>query len=461
MKKKNVKTPFPFLLSNFSPRAFLSSFLRASSLELRTSALRMQGGQAVTLAAFLFMVFSLTVGLGIAHPVVNQIESVRSIEKGAEGLYAAEGISQDVVYRLINGITVDAVETLSLGVATGTATTTTVFDGKEVVSGGSRLGFVRKNKAHLTTGSGVSFNYGMQSGEGGIILENSSSVSGNVYSNGPIDGSESNLIKGSVVSAGPSGSIEGVHATSSAYARTITDSDIDGDAYYQTISDTSVDGALHPGSPDQATSSLPISDALIAAWEAEAAAGGTISSPCPYEIDDDVTLGPKKINCDLVINGDPTVTLGGALWVSGNITIQNTATIKVSSSLGGTSVPIIADKLSNQTTSSKISAENSVVFQGSGSSGSYVLLVSQNKSAEQGGSEKAITLKNSVDGDLLVYAGHGEILLENSIDVKEVTAWRIRLKNSAEILYDTGLANLLFTGGPSGGYTLDLWKEVE
>jgi hypothetical protein len=147
--------------------------------------------------------------------------------------------------------------------------------------------------------------------------------------------------------------------------------------------------------------------------------------------------------------------------VSGNITVKNTAIIRVAPSLGATSVPVIAHNSSNQTTSGKITLENSAVFQGSGSSGSYVLVLSQTNSAEQGGGERAITAKNSVDGNLLLYAGHGEILLENSIDVKEVTAWRIRLKNSAEVIYESGLANLLFTSGPSGGYTLDKWREVE
>ena len=433
-------------------------FPRTTYYMLRTTASR---GQAMLIAALFFLLISMTVTLGIVYPVTSHISSVRSVERGSESLYAAEGAREDVAYRLIKGMTVDAVESVTLGSATATATTTTVYDGKEIAAAGSRDGFVRKGKMHLTTGSGVSFNYGIQSGDGGIVLENSSSILGNAYSNGSITGAGGNLIKGDVVSAGPSGLIDGVHATSSAYAHTLSDSTIDGDAYYTTISDTTVGGTLHPGSPDQATSSLPISDAQISDWETGAASGGTLSSPCPYVIDDDTSIGPKKIACDLEITGDPTVTLTGALWVSGDITVKNTAILKVASSLGASSVPIIADNPSNQTTSSKISLENSVQFQGSGSGSSYILFVSQNKSAEQGGTEKAIVAKNSVDGDLLLYAGHGEIQLENSIDVKEVTAWRIRLKNTAEVLYDSGLANLLFTGGPSGGYTFDKWREVE
>lgn len=418
-------------------------------------------GQAIILAGILFLAISLTVGLGVAQPVVNQVESVRALARGADSLYAAEGVSEDVTYRLIKGVSVDAVETLTVGTATGVATTTSVLGGKEVLSAGNSDRYVRKSKTKIATGDGVSFNYGMQSGEGGIVLENSSSVLGNVYSNGPVDGAGSNLIKGSVVSAGAEGLIDGIHATSSVFAHTIQNSTVDGDAYYVSKTNTTVNGTLYPGSTDQATSSLPIADSMISDWESDASSGGTISSPCPYVIDDNVTIGPKKINCDLEISGNPTITLTGALWVSGNITVKNTAIVKVSSSLGAVTVPIIADKLSNQTTSSKISLENSATFDGSGSAGSFVLMISQNKSAETGGAEKAIEAQNSVNGKLLVYAGHGEISLENSINVKEVTAWRIRLKNSAQVIYETGLANLLFTSGPSGGYSLDTWREVE
>lgn len=431
---------------------------RASDFVLSASC---TGGQALFIAALFFLAISLTVGLGVTHPVLNQVASARAETRGTEAFYAAEGVSEDVTYRLLKGTSVDTTETIDYGGFRATATTTIVFDGKEVDAAGNREGFVRKNKMRLIEGDGASFPYGTEVGAGGLVLENSSSVAGSVYSNGPILGSGSNLIQGDVVSAGPSGRIEGVHATSSAHAHAIEDSTIDKDAYYQTISNTTVLGALHPGSADQATTTLAISDAQIAEWESDAAAGGTISSPCPYEIDDDITIGPKKIACDLEITGSPTVTLGGALWVTGNITVKNTATVRVASTLGGKSVPVIADKQSNQTTSSTISLENSVAFEGSGSPNSFVLMLSQNKGAQEGGDEKAITVKNSVDGALLVYAGHGEIQLENSIKVKEVSAYRIRLKNFAEVRYETGLASLVFTAGPTGGYTLGKWRETE
>lgn len=419
-------------------------------------------GQALFIAAIFFLIISLTIVVGVVTPVINHVESARATLRGAQSLYAAEGVSQDVLYRLAKNMPVDAAETITYGAGSATATTTTVFDGKEIVSGGNRDGFLRKNKVHLTTGSGVSFNFGLQSGEGGIVLENQSSVAGSVYSNGPVVGSERNLIKGDVVSAGQSGRVHGVHATSSAYAHTIEDSTIDKDAYYQSIADTTVLGVLYPGSPDQATTTLPISDAQIAKWEADAEAGGTISSPCPYKITDAATLGPKKIACDLEISGtNYTLTLAGHMWVTGDITIKNNPTLKVAPSLGGASVALIADNPANRTTSSKIESDNSAVFEGSGSAGSFVLLLSQNRSAEDGGSETAINIANKAGGALLAYAGHGEILLQNTVMLKEVTAYKIHLKNSAEVHYESGLVSTLFTSGPGGGYEFDGWREIE
>ena len=419
-------------------------------------------GQAIFFAAIFFLAISLTMTLGIVVPVENGVLATRALARGNQSFFAAEAAAQDVSYRLMNGLSVDAVEVLTLGGASAVATTTTTANGKEITSAGTNDNFVRKSKTTLTSGTGAAFYYGVQVGAGGIVLENSSSILGNIYSNGAVDGSGSNLIKGDVVSAGADGLVDGIHATSSVYAHTIQNSTADKDAYYQVISGSTVIGTSHSGSADQSTTTLPISDAQIAQWESDAAAGGIIASPCPYKITDTATIGSKKIVCDMEISGTGyTLTLTGPLWIQGTLTIKNSPTIKIASSLGGASVALIADNSANRTTGSKIASGNSAVFEGSGTSGSFVLLVSQNRSAEDGGGEEAITFANGTSGAILAYAGHGEILMQNSVKLKEVTAYRIRLKNSAEVKYETGLANLLFTAGPSGGYTLDGWKEVE
>src|SRR3989344_3910693 len=305
----------------------------------------------------------------------------------------------------------------------------------------------------------VSFHYGVQAGQGGFTLDNTSSITGNVYSGGSVIGSSQNYIYGDVVSAGPDGLVYGIHATSSVYAHTIGNASrstiIDKNAYYDTSKiNTTVSGTSYPNSPDQATTSLPISDTQIGEWETLAAAGGTATCTSgSYSISSgSVSLGPVKIPCDMNISGTAIVTLYGHIWVTGNIIIQNSAVVKMAPSLGSETVAIIADNPSNKLTSSKISIKNTASFQNSGTTGSFILLVSQNNSAENGGGVGAIELENSVSA-MVAYAAHGFIELENSISLKEVTAYKIYLKNSANIKYDTGLASVVFDSGPGGSWT--------
>lgn len=418
-------------------------------------------GQAVILAVIFFMTISAIMGFGIMNPVLRQAKQASDFINTRASLYLSQSVNEDAIYRYKTNKKFVSPSVIILNGFKATVISTPVAGGVELTSSGNVVNLVRNIKTHLTSGTGNSFHYGLQSGNGGIDLNNSATINGNVFSNGPITGANSNIIKGTVVSAGPSGQISGVHATSSAYAHTISSSNIDGDAFYQSVSDTSVDGVLHPGSADVATSSLPIPDSTIAAWEAEATTGGTYTSPCPYSISGTVSIGPKKINCDLNISNDAVVTLTGHVWVVGDISISNQAEVKVSSTMGSKSVTLIADNPAQPTSEGRITLSNSSVYSGSGNPNSYLVMISQNRSAEVGGENSAITTSNSTGGKLLLYAPHGLIQLSNSIILKEVTAYKISMNNSAEINYESGLANLLFTSGPSGGYVFDSWREVQ
>jgi hypothetical protein len=288
-------------------------------------------------------------------------------------------------------------------------------------------------------------------------MYNSSSIEGNVHSSGPISGT-SNYVRGDVLSAGPDGLIDKIHATSSAYAHTIKDSTVDKNAYYVTLINTTVGGFLFPDSSDQATSSLPISDEQIDEWELAAANGGDVTcTDGVYTIDGNVTIGPKKIPCDLdVVDG--IVTLTGALWVTGNVDFTNTPTIRISPLYIDKTIPIIANGL-DDVNGSTIILRNATSFQGSGSN-SYVLLISRNTSAEGGGEVDAIWAGQSVSGEVLLYSPHGNITMENSVNLREVTGYKLTTRNTAKIVYKSGLANILFSSGPSGGYVPDSWQEV-
>ena len=294
------------------------------------------------------------------------------------------------------------------------------------------------------------------------VLNTASSASSKLQIYNLAGGSGGNLVQGDVVSAGSTGTITNIHATSSMYARSITNSVVDNNAYYQTMSASSVGGQSFPGSADQATTSFAISDTTIGDWETSATSGGIYTGPCPYNLSGSspVTLGPIQINCDLNISNSAVVNLAGMVWVKGDVVISNSSVIQVSPLISGKTVAIIADNPANRLSSSDISISNSATFNGNGVN-SYVMFVSQNNSAELGGGASAITVSNSVSGKLLIYAPHGLINISNSVNLKEVTAYKLQLNNSASVLYETGLANLLFTAGPSSGYQIDTWQEVQ
>jgi hypothetical protein len=430
-----------------------SSFLIPNSSLVR--------GQAVMITVVLMLFISLAIVFGLVTPAVKSAQVADNLIKSKRSYALAESGAEDVTYRIMNGKSYASPEILVNG--NDTATTTIAMNYStgqmEVVSAGNVLSSIRKTKVYLKSSNEAAFNFGVQVGNGGIIMENTSSVTGNVYANGAVSGENSNVVRGSIVSAGAGGSVDGAHATSSVYANAIANSQVDGDAYYQSIANTTVVGALHPGSPNQPTQAMPISDAVINALE-QSATSTVINSPCPYVISDDATIGPAKINCGLTIKGNTTVTLAGNLWVVGDISIENTADIKMSASLGGQSIAIIADNIANRLTSSTIDLKNSALFKNTGIAGTYVMVVSMNNSSEAGGAVKAIEVENSISGAVLVYAPHGEINLKNSAALKEVTAYKVRLSNTANVIYESGLANLLFSGGPSGSFMINGWKET-
>jgi hypothetical protein len=416
--------------------------------------------------ALVFLGIFVTTSAAYLNSTTGFSRSARYDVESAQALALAEAGMEKAVYELNQNTSYSGEANTSVGPGVFTITVSNINStSKQITATGyvpnsSNPRATRIVKANVGIDNAViSFNYGVQSGMGGFRLDNSSSITGNVYSNGSIIGSNQNYIYGDVISAGASGLVYGIHATSSVYAHTIGNASantiIDRNAYHATTKvNTAVSGTSYPNSPDQATTSLPISDAQIGEWETLAAAGGTATCTSgSYNISSgNVNLGPIKIPCDLNISNTSVVTIYGHIWVTGNIIIQNSAIVKMAPSLGAESVAIIADNPSNRLTSSTIAVKNTASFQNSGTAGSFILLVSQNNSAENAGGVEAIELENNVSA-MVAYAAHGLIELENSISLKEVTAYKIHLKNSANVKYDTGLASVVFDSGPGASWS--------
>lgn len=427
--------------------------------DLRIKNRNTQRGQAVITAVVFFLLVSIvTISTAVVASTKSAMSSNRLLNSKISYFVSEAGL-EDITYRVIKGKTYGSTEVLSLnGLMATTTVTNTVGNDKEISTTGEAKNLIRKSKTTLSTDVGAAFFYGVQSGAGGTSVGNGTSFSGSLYSNGPIAG-DGNMVYGTVVSAGPSGSIEDIHATGTAYAHNIEDSIIEKDAYYQVIdAGTNVWGTKYPGSPDQPILEMPVADTTIQAWEDSA--DDNIISGCSggnLTISSATTTGPAKIPCNLILNANLTLT--GPVWVEGNITLGS-SDVFVHSSLGANSVALIADKPSDRVNSGKITMTNGAAFTGSGNPLSYVVLLSMNTSAENNGSIIAIDVNNNLNGDLFVYAPHGWIDIKNGATLVGMAGYKIIIKNNAVITYENGLASMLFESGPGGGWSISKWEEI-
>ena len=234
--------------------------------------------------------------------------------------------------------------------------------------------------------------------------------------------------------------IDTFHAQGDAHANTITNSTVDKNAYYQTLTSSTVSGTKFPGSADPGPTDFPLSDGQIDDLKAEATAGGVINGNVTYDGTVN-TLGPKKIVGNMTIQNGATLTLTGTLYVTGTLTINNLATVNLSSNYGASAGGFIVD--------GNIVISNNDTFSGSGSAGSYVVLVTLSPSLDS--LNPAMQLANN-SANSIFYAPNGDIEVSNNATIKEVTGFKLHLNNGASVTYETGLANVNFSSGPGASW---------
>lgn len=236
-----------------------------------------------------------------------------------------------------------------------------------------------------------------------------------------------------------------------ARANTVTNSTIAGTLYCQT--GTGNNKACDTSLPDPVSVALPISDGNIAQWKLEAETGGTYSGNRTI-VNASADLGPQKITGNLTLDNNAQVTLNGTLWVVGNLTMDNGSAIRLNSGYGTNSGTVIVD--------GNVVIGNNSTFSGSGTTGSYIMVLSTSD-CPLGPTclgANAISVSNNA-GAVVLNAQSGYVHFSNNAGAKEATAYRIVLDNNAFITYDSGLANVNFSSGPSGGWNVISWKEVE
>jgi cytoskeletal protein CcmA (bactofilin family) len=277
-----------------------------------------------------------------------------------------------------------------------------------------------------------------------------------------------------------------------------------GDAWANTVSGTTVAGNLYCQTGTQNNKSCntsranpaaigyPLSDANIQDWKDEAAVTGgwtyngnltigyqgTTTSTLKHvngnltingggtavfdglEVNGDVQItggghliaGPIKVNGNLNINSQ--VVIKGTVWVTGNISVSSGADVELHSSYGANSGVFVADGY--------ITLNGGSEIEGSGQAGSYTMLVSTSNCpiAPSCAGNSAITISGGA-GAVVLVAQNGRMTMSGGTSVKALTADEIYISGGSTVIYDSGIADLNFTSGPSGGWEISNWKEVQ
>lgn len=157
-------------------------------------------GAAMMVSLVFFLSISLAIIAGLVTPTLREYKITSSGYNSKESYYLSESGVEDAYYRIITGKPISSPTTITLG--GDTATTSIVDSGsqKTISALGDVLNRERTNELVLEAGTGVSFNYGVQIGQGGLVLNGSGTVNGNVYANGPISGDSSAVITGTAIS---------------------------------------------------------------------------------------------------------------------------------------------------------------------------------------------------------------------------------------------------------------------
>ncbi|MCF7865544.1 MAG: hypothetical protein K9M11_03490 [Candidatus Pacebacteria bacterium] len=161
-----------------------------------------QSGQVIIGALLLFLTISITVLVGIATPVAIQVRSAADFLQSKQSYISADVLNEEALYRLNKGKTLPSSIVLSFNDATSTALISDVGSKKQVLATGVSGLFTRLSQSLFTQGQGgFALNYGTQVGIGGIRMEGSPTINGNVIANSDIIGSGVSTINGNVVVA--------------------------------------------------------------------------------------------------------------------------------------------------------------------------------------------------------------------------------------------------------------------
>jgi len=156
-------------------------------------------GFAAVLSTLIIMAIVLVIISSVSLTTILEQKITKNINQSAQAYYAAESGIEDSLYRILNNKNYQAVNSMDIDNASATISITDTGSQKNILVNGEQTNRFRNLQVFLDiTSKIISFNYGAQIGEGGLIMGNNSSIEGSVYANGNIEGDNQSIITGNV-----------------------------------------------------------------------------------------------------------------------------------------------------------------------------------------------------------------------------------------------------------------------
>lgn len=377
--------------------------------------LNKNSGIAALLITFVILGIGSIIALSASFIFLNRIESSRNVGFSDAAYFAAEGGTEDALLRFLDPARqVPSSYSVTLGNAVADVTVATdVFNVTTINSDANLSSRQRTLQVQVSLDpSATSLSFAAHIGSRGLSMDSNAVVNGNVFSNGNITGLSNTRINGNATAVG----------TISSPRPTVS------------------------GTKTQNASPVPLPSFDAPSWRTAADINNdpiqgnlTISSGT-------TTLGPKRINGNLTIHGNSSLIVSGPIYVVGNIKVESNADIFLSESFGSSNTVILAD--------GQIAFDsNAQVHATSASPAGYIMLVSLSLSDE------AIKLASNQEIDAVFYAVQGDIELESNADVSAIIGEGVDLQSNAEINFDLGLIQQIFSPSGTGGYAIIDWRE--
>jgi len=408
-------------------------------------------GFALFYASILILAIVLAAVISISALTYNQQKVFQDIVKSSQAYYAAEAGIEDMVLRLENNMNLPNSYTFNVGAAFVINTVSDDIGGSRIITAeGNSLEKIRKIAvSYEVSTQDISFYYGAQVGDGGVIMKNGAEIRGNVFSNGSIAGL--GLVTDTVIVARNGNGIEDLTVGKDAYAHSCKDSTISETLTYVsggTIENCTAGQIIDGGTDEIQPKDFSITEDMVQNWKNEAESGGIINGD--LIIEENASLGPVKIEGNLLVQ-NAVLTITGTIWVTGTFDTGTNVEVRLDeNSYGDLSGVLVID--------GSIQIRNNVILKGTSSPSSYLLIMSDDSSLSE--KSPAINVSNNAVGCVL-FAPNGLLKINNNVELTEATAYQLLLENNAVISYEIGLENLKFTSGPGASWEVTSWKEIE